>query len=197
MNKPKIILIGAGGHCRSCIDVIETEGRFAIAGVVDRAASKDMTSVMEYPVIGMDEDLPNLRKQYEFAMVTVGQIKTPAVRIRLFDRLKALGYKLPAVCSSRAYISKYAGIGAGSVVMHDALINAGAFVGENCIINSKALVEHDVVIGSHCHISTGAIINGGVNVGSGTFLGSNAVCIQGTSIPKGSFVKAGHLERGV
>ena len=33
--KEKIILIGGGGHCRACIDVIEQEGRFTIAGIVD------------------------------------------------------------------------------------------------------------------------------------------------------------------
>lgn len=196
MNKPRIILIGAGGHCRACIDVIETEGRFVIAGVVDRAASADRTPVLGYPVIGTDDDLSNLRKQYDFALITVGQIKTPAIRIRLFKCLKDIGFELPVICSPRAYISKHANVGAGTIVMHDALINTGASIGENCIINSKALVEHDAVVGSHCHISTGAIINGGVNVGVGTFFGSNAVSAQGISIHDGSFIKAGQLERG-
>ena len=36
MSQPEILLIGAGGHCRACIDVIRAEGRFAIAGVVER-----------------------------------------------------------------------------------------------------------------------------------------------------------------
>jgi hypothetical protein len=33
--KEKIILIGGGGHCSACVDVIEQEGRFTIAGIVD------------------------------------------------------------------------------------------------------------------------------------------------------------------
>jgi len=32
----KIILIGAGGHCKSVIDVIEQEARFEIAGIIDK-----------------------------------------------------------------------------------------------------------------------------------------------------------------
>ena len=30
MNKKQIILIGAGGHCKSCIDVLESENKFEI-----------------------------------------------------------------------------------------------------------------------------------------------------------------------
>jgi len=195
MNRPQIILIGAGGHSRSCIDVIEQEGRFAIAGVVDCPDSEEV-SVLGYPVLGTDADLASLRKQYTFALVAVGQIKSPAVRIQLFDRLKSLRFELPFIQSPRAYVSKHARVGFGTIVMHDALINAGASVGENCIINSKALIEHDAMVGSHCHISTGAIVNGGVSVGAATFFGSNAVSVHGVSIPEGSFISAGSLERG-
>ena len=35
MNKKQIILIGGGGHCKSCIDVIESTNEFSIAGIVD------------------------------------------------------------------------------------------------------------------------------------------------------------------
>lgn len=196
MNKPQIILVGAGGHCRSCIDVIEMEGRFSVAGVVDQPDAGDVAPVLGYPVLGTDNDLSALRKRYDYALVTVGQIKTPTARIQLFERLLVLGFKLPVIVSPRAYVSRHAKVGSGTVVMHDAFINAGASVGENCIINSKALIEHDAIVGSHCHISTGAIINGGVRVGGGTFFGSNAVSVQSISIPAGSFIRAGTLVRG-
>jgi sugar O-acyltransferase (sialic acid O-acetyltransferase NeuD family) len=195
-KKPEIILLGAGGHCRSCIDVIEAEGRFSIAGIVDQVEAGAPASIFGYPILGTDDDLPELHKQYAFALVTVGQIRTSAVRRRLFDQLKELGYELPTIISPHAYVSAHAQVAAGSIIMHHALVNAGASVGENCIINSKALIEHDVQVGADCHISTGSIINGGVDVGAGTFFGSNAVSVQEISIPAGSFVSAGCLERG-
>ena len=34
--KASILLIGGGGHCRACVDVLEQEGRFQIAGIVER-----------------------------------------------------------------------------------------------------------------------------------------------------------------
>ena len=35
--KKKLILIGAGGHALSCIDVIEAEKKFKIIGLVDNS----------------------------------------------------------------------------------------------------------------------------------------------------------------
>ena len=192
--KPQIILVGGGGHCVSCIDVIEQDGKFEIAGIVDANNSRDQ--VLGYPVLGGDDDLPILQKTYEYALVTIGQIKTPMTRMKLFERLTLLGFNLPSIISPRAYVSRYSVIGDGSIIMHDALINAQAEIGNNCIINTKALIEHDSKIGSHCHISTGAIINGGVTVGCGAFVGSNAVVRESSQINESFFVRSGSLFSG-
>jgi sugar O-acyltransferase (sialic acid O-acetyltransferase NeuD family) len=192
--KPKLILIGGGGHCKSCIDVIEQENKFTIAGIVDINTS--ISDLLGYPLLGHDEDLAKLKLSYDYALITIGQIKTPAIRIRLLDYAKSLGFKFPAIISPRAYVSKHAKIGNGTIVMHDALINAGAIVGDNCIINSKSLIEHDAVIEDSCHISTGAIINGGVVIRQGTFVGSNAVTKESIQTKENDFIKAGSLFKG-
>ena len=191
---PKIILVGGGGHCVSCIDVIEQEGKFQIAGIVDVNNSRDQ--VLGYPVLGGDDELPVLRKTYEYALVTIGQIKTPITRMKLYEQLTLLGFHLPSIISPRAYVSKHAVIHHGSIIMHDALINAQVEIGNNCIINTKALIEHDSKIGNHCHISTGAIINGGVIVGHGAFVGSNAVVRESVQINQDFFVRSGSLFSG-
>lgn len=192
--KPKIILVGGGGHCISCIDVIEQEDKFQIAGVVD--AQKTGEHILGYPVLGCDKDLADIRKNYEYALVTIGQIRTPEIRIELYQKLTLTGFILPAIISPRAYVSKYAVVSDGTVVMHDAVINAQARIGINCIINTKALIEHDSKIGSHCHISTGAVVNGDVVVGSGTFIGSNAVVRHSLHINENSFIRASSLFSG-
>ena len=190
--KEKLILIGGGGHCRSCIDVIEQEGRFEIAGILD-VPEKIGTQILRYPVIGTDDQLPELSLQYAYFFITVGQIGLPDTRLRIFKRIKELGLTIPVIISTLAYVSKHAKIGEGTIIMHHALVNANATVGANCIINSKCLIEHDARIGDHCHISTGAIINGEVAVGQNSFIGSGAVTKQGSIIPENSFVKASRL----
>ena len=188
--KQKIILIGGGGHCKSCIDVIELEAKYTIAGIVD-IKEKLCQSVLGYEIIATDDDLPRLVNEYENFLITLGQIKNPDKRIRIFQTLKESGAKLPVIISPLAYVSKHAGIGDGTIIMHNALINVGAKIGSNCIINTKALIEHDALIGGHCHIATGAIINGGVKVGRGTFFGSNAVCKEYIEIGENAVIGCG------
>jgi sugar O-acyltransferase (sialic acid O-acetyltransferase NeuD family) len=192
--KPSIILIGSGGHCKSCIDIIEQENEYSIAGIIDK--NRSTKSVLGYSILGNDADLIELKTFYDYALITIGQIESPDIRIQLFNHLKLLGFKLPTIASSRAYISKHAQLGEGTIVMHDALINASAVIGNNCIINTKALIEHDVVIEDNCHISTGAVINGGTILKNGTFIGSNAVTKEYVQTKAGEFIKAGSLFKG-
>jgi sugar O-acyltransferase (sialic acid O-acetyltransferase NeuD family) len=191
MNK-KIILIGGGGHCKSCIDVIEAEGAFEIAGILDRPDAKQ-TQVLEYPVIGGDDLIASLSEKHHYFLITLGQLKSPRRRIELFETIRTANGTSSVVRSPRAYVSKHAVIGEGTIVMHHATVNAGATIGKNCIINTGAIIEHDAIIEDHCHISTGAIINGGVIVRKNSFIGSGAVTRESIVIKQDSFIKAHSL----
>lgn len=184
--------MGGGGHCRSVIDVIEQENRFKIAGIIDQAELLG-SKILNYEVIGGDDDLQQLSQKFKYAFITVGQIKSPNLRIKLFEAAKKAGFVLPAIISPRAYVSKYATVEEGSVIMHDALINSNVTIGKNCIINTKALIEHDSSIEDNCHISTGAIINGGVRVEKNCFIGSAAVTKEAIIIIENSFINAGRI----
>jgi sugar O-acyltransferase (sialic acid O-acetyltransferase NeuD family) len=190
--KQPIILIGGGGHCKSCIDVIEQEGRFTIEGIVDLLEKKG-EKILAYEIFANDNDIPELAKTYDNFFISLGHLDSPQRRIELFMLLKKLNKTLPVIVSPIAYISKHAKIDEGSIIMHHAIINAGSKIGKNCIINNKALIEHDATIGNNCHISTGAIINGGVLVGNNTFYGSGAVSKQYITIPENSFIKANSI----
>ncbi len=192
-QRPRItplLLLGGGGHCRSCLDVIETTGKYEIAGIV-QPQSDGQAPVLGYPVLGDDDDLLVLLQRYSHALITVGQIKTPAIRQSLYQRVQELGGTLPVVVSPLAHVSRHATVEAGTIVMHGALVNAGAHISANGIINSQALIEHDVHIGAHCHISTGARVNGGVRIGTGCFIGSGAILREGITIGDGAIIGAG------
>jgi sugar O-acyltransferase (sialic acid O-acetyltransferase NeuD family) len=150
----------------------------ALVGLADQVGQR----VLGYPVLGTDAELDALRADYAYALVVVGQIKSPEPRISLFNLVQKSGYKMPVIVSPHAHVSRHASVAAGTVVMHGAVINASAKVGRNCIINSQALIEHDAVIGDHCHIATAAALNSGVYVATGSFVGSNSCVRQGIRI---------------
>ncbi len=188
----EILLVGGGGHCRSVLDVLRTISIRA-TGIVDNDTS--LRNVLDVPVVGTDADLEHLHSRFSAAVVTVGQIKSPAVRYRLFNQLQNIGYTLPVICSSLAHISAWAKLDIGTTVMHHAVINARAQIGKNCIINTRAIIEHDVTVGAHCHISTGAILNGEVSIGEGVFIGSGALIREGVCIGEDCVIGMGAIIR--
>ena len=187
-----IILIGGGGHCKSVIDVIELEGKYKIAGIIDKPVMVGK-SILGYKVIGSDDDLVDLFKKYKYALITIGQINSAQLRIKMYNNLKKLGFLLPIIISPNAYVSSHSSVEEGTVIMHNVLVNSNVKIGINCIINSKALIEHDCIIGDNCHLSTGSIINGNVIIGNGSFIGSNVVTKHEVQILENSFIKAGSV----
>lgn len=185
-----IILVGGGGHCISCIDVIEQTGLYQIIGILD-IPEKLGEKVLNYPVIGTDKELERFLPDCADYLITVGQIKSSVLREKLFQKIKIAGGNLPVIISPIAHVSRYANIEEGTIVMHQALINAGASVGKGCIINTKALIEHEVVVGSFCHISTATIVNGQATIGDQCFIGSNAVIANNTDITANTVIAAG------
>jgi len=188
-----ILLIGGGGHCKSCIDVILQTNEYNIIGILDDDPKKQNSKILGYKIIGNTDKIKELKTKELYAFVTVGQIKSPNSRIELFQLLNKLKFIIPTIISPRAYIAKGVTIGDGTIIMHDVVINSDASIGKNCIINTKALIEHDVIIENNCHISTGAIINGGVVVKENTFVGSNATTKEYIEID--GFIKAGDLQK--
>jgi len=177
----KIVLIGAGGHAKVCIDVIEQCAQYQIVGLVGIAGEVGK-EVLGYRVVEDEVGLLDLRNQLECAFVTVGQLRSPDSRMRIFELLRSLKFTIPAFISLRASVSSHVVIGDGTLVMPQAVLNAGASVGKNCIVNTGAIIEHDAVVGDHCHISTGVTVNGGVQIGLGSFIGSGSVIKEGVKI---------------
>ena len=192
MEQKNLILVGGGGHCKSVIDVAESAG-YNILGILDMPEDVGKP-VLNYKVIGTDDDIHRYVDKAEF-VITVGFIKNPATRIKLYNKVKEAGGKLATVIASTAHISKYSTIGEGTVVMHQAFINAGAHIGANCIINTFCNIEHDAQIGDQCHISTGTMVNGDCKVGERVFVGSQSVLANGITIGDDIIVGAASFVR--
>ncbi len=190
--KEKIILIGGGGHCKSCIDIIEAEDKFEIAGIID-VKEKLGQKVLDYEIFAAEDDLDKLTKEFNYFFITVGSVKSSDKREKIYNKIKKYNVILPVIISPGAYVSNRAEIGAGTVIAHGAIINSRVKIGQNCIINTNAVVEHDSVIGSNCHISTGAVVNGENVIGNNVFVGSNSVLVQCIKILDNITIGAGSV----
>lgn len=187
-----LVLIGGGGHCRACIDVIEAHGGHRILGILD-LPERVGDQLDGHPFIGTDEDIAALAAEGHSFLVTVGQIESSKTRERLLRVLERASADIATIVSPSAYVAHNAEVGRGTIVMHRALVNAGARVGVNCILNTMCLVEHDASVGNHCHVSTGAVVNGTCHVGNRVFIGSNSVIRNNVSICDDVVVGAGSV----
>ncbi len=192
MKRP-LILIGGGGHCKSVIEVAESAG-YEIKGILDMPDEVGKEVLPGHKIIGTDDEIPQYVEECDF-VITVGFIKNPALRIKLYNKVKVAGGRLATIIASTAYVSKYAEIGEGTVIMHHAFVNAGAKIGDNCIINTFANIEHDAEVGNQCHISTGTMVNGECKIGENCFIGSQSVCANCIEIASDIIVGAGSVVR--
>lgn len=190
MQRTRLILIGGGGHCKSCIDVIERTNKFDIVGILDVAVNVGV-KVLNYEIIGTDEELPSFINPETHFLITIGQIKTAAIRMKIFQQLVNLNANIATVVSPTAHVSIHAKIGFGTIVMHQVVVNADVNIGSNCILNTGCIIEHDSVVGNHTHVSTQAVINGGCVLGDEVFIGSNSTLANQRTIASRVIVGTG------
>ncbi|EKQ51119.1 MULTISPECIES: acetyltransferase [unclassified Clostridium] len=185
----KIVLIGAGGHCKVIIDIIKSNNEYEIIGITD---SKAKGSIFGIPILGKDDILNNIHNQgIDYAFIAFGAINNIAVRNDIYSNLKRIGYKIPVLTHKMSIVSPYSQIEEGTCVMPGAIINPGVEIGKNCIINTGSIIEHDCKVGYNTHISPNVSIAGGVKIGFNTHIGIGASIIQGINIGNNATVGAG------
>ena len=190
----KIILLGAGGHAKACIDVIKSEKKYEIYGIINKKIEKKLDNFFdEYKILGDDSVLKNISKITNNVHLAIGMITNFNLRINIYKKILSNDLKVTKIISPLSYISSTSYVGDGTSVMHHAIINSNSKIGINSIINSKSLIEHDVIIGNNTHISTGAIVNGGVSIGDNVFIGSGSIIYNNIKISSNNIIPAGSI----
>lgn len=186
-----LVLIGGGGHCRSVLDAALGMKCFKNIVITDQNISAG-TRIMGCEVVGRDEVLEDLFSAgYELAFISLGSIKSSALRKELWQKARQIGFAFPCIVDPTAVVSEYAYLDEGVFVGKTAVVNAGAYIERNAIINTGAIIEHDCKIGEFSHVAPGACICGGCDVGTDSFIGAHATLIQGIHMADNGFVKAG------
>jgi len=182
--KQGIIVLGASGHAKVVIELLREMGERVDFCVADKSGT-----CLGVPVLEGDVHLERLRREgYSRAFVAVG---SNAVRARLSDTVRRLGFDLVNAISPHAVISSSARIGKGVAIMAGAVVNAESVIDDLAIVNTGATIDHDCHIGVAVHVAPQCGLAGNVIVGRGTFLGIGCNVIPGVRIGAGVTVGAG------
>lgn len=179
MSKEKLLLVGAGGFGRMVAE--QAMLQYNCAFVDDGQAVG--TDVCGISVAGGLADLPELRKEYDLLVVGIGNNR---FRAQVYEKAKALDYAFPNIIAPSAYVSPFAEVGCGCVVLQNACIQNGASVGNGVLLNAGTEVHCDATVGNNALIYTNSVIRTGAIVGDFARIGSNCTICNNATVPDGA-----------
>ena len=185
------MIVGYGGHAKSVADCIERQSEFNIIGYTDLEEH-----VSKYRYLGTDDMLQSVFDSgVRNAVVGIGYLGHGDVRVKLYNKLKDIGFAFPIIKDPSSIVSESAIVAEGTFIGKSAIINSEAKIGKMTIINTKALVEHECEIGDYSHVAVGAVLCGQVKVGESVFIGANATVVQCKEVNSNTIVPAGEVVR--
>ena len=176
MSKEKLLLVGAGGFGRMVAE--QAMLQYDCAFVDD--GQPVGTVICGIPVVGGLADLSELRKGYGLLVVGIGNNR---FRAQVYGKAKELGYAFPNIVAPSAYISLYAKIGCGCVVLQNACIQNGASIGNGVLLNAGTEVHCDAEVGDYALVYTNSVIRTGAAIGSYVRIGSNCAICNNAIVP--------------
>ena len=179
----KVIIIGASRHGKVVADVV-LRSNDQIVGFLDDNLDLGREFI-GFPILGSINQFHNYQECW--FVVAIGNA---VIREEIVNQLQGVKW-YTAIHPSAVVSDMGVGIGEGTVIMANAVINADVSIGKHCIINSGAVVEHDNQIDDYVHVSVGAKLAGTVHIGKRTWVGIGAAVNNNLSIGSDCMIGAG------
>jgi sugar O-acyltransferase (sialic acid O-acetyltransferase NeuD family) len=191
MTADGIFVIGASGHAKVIIDIVEKQARWRIAGLIDTYKIPG-TEVMGYQVLGSEDRLSELMAQHGVsgAIVAIGDNR---IRRQVAERARSVAPRLHfvSVIHPSSRIGRDVEMGSGVAIMAGVTVNPGTRIGDFCYVNTNASVDHDNVLEPFSCVQPNAATGGNVRLGTLSVLAMGAIVVQGISIGEDTVIGAG------
>lgn len=186
-----VVILGASGHARIVIDILESMQGYRILGLTARDAQLG-AQVLGYPVLGDDSILEGLRAQgLRHLAIGVGGWTENGARKRVFDFAKSAGFELVSAIAPSAVVSAHATIGEGCCIFPGVVINVDVRIGRNVIVATGSTIDHETAIEDHVLVSAGVDVGAKVRLEEGCLLAIGSTVTSGMSVGRGALVAAG------
>lgn len=186
-----IVIIGASGHAKVIIDIVERQGKYTIVGLLDQNR-KPGEEVLFYQVLGRQDDLPELMhgRGLRGILVAIGDNST---RSKVAAQVRETCPDLPFVSAihPNASIARDVAIGEGTVIMAGAAVNPCCSIGRFCILNTNSSLDHDSTMEDYSSLAPRAATGGNCRIGTYSALGIGATLIHGVQIGEHTVIGAG------
>ncbi len=183
-----LAILGASGHGKVVADVALATGWRQVVFFDDAWPERRRNG--HWDIAGPSSRLLADMPAFDGVIVAIGHNATRWDKHRW---LRKAGANLVTLVHPTATVSRFARIGAGSVLMAGAVVNVDAELGEASIVNTGATIDHDGLLGHSVHASPGVHLAGDVAVGALSWLGIGSVVRQGVRIGQSVTVGAGSV----
>jgi len=189
MTHKKIIIIGASGHARVCLDILLAVGK-KVMGFADDNQTLNGMFLNNYPILGKVSNV--IFKFYKEDVDFFIAIGNNNDRHNVVNFLKENGiYCAINIIHPSAIISPQVSMGVGNFIGPGVIVNTNTKIGNHAIINTAASLDHDNLIKDFAQISPGCNLAGDVTIEEHAFLGTGAIVIPGKTIGIQSVIGAG------
>jgi sugar O-acyltransferase (sialic acid O-acetyltransferase NeuD family) len=190
-SKTPLVIIGAGGGAKMCIDLLRNSNEYLVVGLLDDNVELGK-KVLDIPVIGNIQCAKQLLefKIYDF-IIAFGVLENRIKRFELYKSLKELGCRFPNIIHPNSIIENSVELGEGNVILAGANIGSSAKLGNLNYVNNNALISHDCILMDNIHIAPGAVLASSIKIESHVLIGMNSTIYYGLTIGESSTILNG------
>lgn len=186
--RPRLLVVGAGGHGRSVAEAVLLSCDFELIGFLDDVPSSRGGEVWGLPLLGSVNAFADYADLASHAVVAIGN---NTLRKKLCEQLQAAGFALASVIHPRAIVSPRAQLGDGVAVMAGAVVGTEAVLGQGVIVNCGAVVDHHAQVQDFGHLGVNACMAGGSILGNLAWMQAGSSIGYGVQLASGAVLKPG------
>ena len=185
----KLVIIGAGGHCRSVLSAAQSMKIWQDFKIIDLNFTNQNEKIIGYKVYPIEKVNEYIKRKLDF-FIAIGDNK---IRETTYRSMKEHECSFVNIIHPNSHIDKNSSLGKGNFVGQFSNIGACARLGNFNIVNNYGNVEHEVTLGDFNHLAPSSTICGRSKLKDNIFVGSNAVIIEKLSIAKNTTIGAGSV----
>ena len=182
----KLLIVGAGGLGRMTLE--HAINKYECCFIDDAYRIGDI--ICNTQIVGRISDLKLLSKTYKYLICAIGNNK---LREEITNIAISYEYIIPNIIAKSAYISDYAKIGYGNIMLNNVCIQNGAVLGNGIVITANSEIHHDCKIDDYSLIYSCSVIRTYAKIGKRVKIGSTVSISNDVIIDDDSVIENGEV----
>jgi len=187
----KLVIVGDSAFAEVAYECFTHDSEYEVVGFAVEAAHLKREELFGLPVVAIEslESRFAPEETYFYAALVYTQLNR--LRARLYEAMKAKGYRPASYLSTRAFRWHNVEMGEHCFVFEDNTLQPFASLGNDVVLWSGNHIGHHSRIEDHCFVSSHVVVSGFCAVGHHSFLGVNAAIGNNVTVGPDNWIGPG------